>query len=117
MRDRPLLRFATVFINQPGSRAPREPDIRPTRCRVACFKRRTDHARRDKLVESASTNPPTIYGFGHEGYYRNVLGALRGGVRPDIDGREGRKSLELVLGIYASARTGRDVPLPLRDRF
>ena len=71
----------------------------------------------DKLVESASTNPPTVYGFGHEGYYRNVLGALRGSARPDIDGREGRKSLELVLGIYASARTGRDVPLPLRDRF
>jgi UDP-N-acetyl-2-amino-2-deoxyglucuronate dehydrogenase len=71
----------------------------------------------DKLVETASTNPPTVYGFGHEGYYRNVLAVLRGGARPDTDGREGRKSLELILGIYASARTGRDVPLPLRDRY
>ncbi len=71
----------------------------------------------DKLVETASTNPPTVYGFGHEGYYRNVLSALRGEARPDTDGREGRKSLELILGIYESARTGRDVPLPLRDRF
>ena len=32
----------------------------------------------DKLVDSASTNPPNVYGFGHEGYYRNVLAVLRG---------------------------------------
>jgi UDP-N-acetyl-2-amino-2-deoxyglucuronate dehydrogenase len=71
----------------------------------------------DKLVESAATSPPSVYGFGHEGFYRNVLEALRGAARPDTDGREGRKSLELILGIYESARTGRDVPLPLRDRY
>jgi UDP-N-acetyl-2-amino-2-deoxyglucuronate dehydrogenase len=35
---------------------------------------------------------------------------------PDTDGRSGRKSLELILGIYESARTGRDVPLPLPVR-
>jgi UDP-N-acetyl-2-amino-2-deoxyglucuronate dehydrogenase len=68
----------------------------------------------DKLVEQASTNPPTVYGFGHEAYYRNVLAVLRGEARPDTDGRAGRKSLELILAIYESARTGRDVPLPLR---
>ena len=31
----------------------------------------------DKLVESSNTAPPTVYGFGHEGYYRNVLAVLR----------------------------------------
>jgi UDP-N-acetyl-2-amino-2-deoxyglucuronate dehydrogenase len=67
----------------------------------------------DKLVESASTNPPTVYGFGHEGYYRNVLAVLRGQAKAETDGRAGRKSLELILGIYESAKTGRDVPLPL----
>jgi UDP-N-acetyl-2-amino-2-deoxyglucuronate dehydrogenase len=68
----------------------------------------------DKLVEQANTNPPTVYGFGHEGYYRNVVSVLRGQAMPDTDGRAGRKSLELILGIYESAKTGRDVPLPLR---
>jgi UDP-N-acetyl-2-amino-2-deoxyglucuronate dehydrogenase len=67
----------------------------------------------DKLVESASTNPPNVYGFGHEGYYRNVVAVLRGEARADTDGRAGRKSLELILGIYESARTGREVPIPL----
>lgn len=68
----------------------------------------------DKLVEQANTNPPSVYGFGHEGYYRNVVSVLRGKARPDTDGRAGRKSLELILGIYESAKTGHDVPLPLR---
>ena len=68
----------------------------------------------DKLVEGASTNPPNVYGYGHEGYYRNVLAALRGQANPGTDGRAGRKSLELILGIYESAKTGREVPLPLR---
>ena len=68
----------------------------------------------DKLVEQANTSPPTVYGFGHEAYYRNVLAVLRGAARPDTDGRAGRKSLEVILGIYESARTGREVPLPLR---
>lgn len=68
----------------------------------------------DKLVDAANTNPPSVYGFGHEPYYRNVLKVLRGEAQPDTDGRAGRKSLELILGIYESAKTGREVPLPLR---
>jgi UDP-N-acetyl-2-amino-2-deoxyglucuronate dehydrogenase len=68
----------------------------------------------DKLIEQAATNPTSVYGFGHEGYYRNVVPVLRGTAQPDTDGRAGRTSLELILGIYESAKTGRDVPLPLR---
>jgi UDP-N-acetyl-2-amino-2-deoxyglucuronate dehydrogenase len=73
----------------------------------------SDYDDDDKLVESASTNPPTVYGFGHEGYYRNVVAVLRGRAKAETDGRAGRKSLELILGIYESAKTGRDVPIPL----
>jgi len=68
----------------------------------------------DDLVAQAATNPASVYGFGHAGYYRNVLAVLRGEAAPETDGRAGRKSLELILGIYESARTGRDVPLPLK---
>ncbi len=68
----------------------------------------------DDLVEQVNTDPPSVYGFGHEPYYRNVLKVLRGEAVPDTDGRGGRKSLELILGIYESAKTGREVPLPLR---
>jgi UDP-N-acetyl-2-amino-2-deoxyglucuronate dehydrogenase len=71
----------------------------------------------DKLVDTANTAPPTVYGFGHEGYYRNLLPVLRGTAKADTDGRAGRKSLELILGIYESAKTGREVPIPLRTRL
>jgi UDP-N-acetyl-2-amino-2-deoxyglucuronate dehydrogenase len=72
----------------------------------------------DKLVESGvvNTNPPSVYGYGHEAYYHNVLSVLRGEARPETDGRAGRKSLEIILGIYESARTGCSVPIPLRSR-
>jgi UDP-N-acetyl-2-amino-2-deoxyglucuronate dehydrogenase len=68
----------------------------------------------DAEVARVNTDPPSVYGFGHEPYYRNVLRVLRGEAVPDTDGRGGRKSLELILGIYESAKTGREVPLPLR---
>ncbi|WKW12541.1 Gfo/Idh/MocA family oxidoreductase [Pseudogemmatithrix spongiicola] len=68
----------------------------------------------DADVERVNTDPPSVYGFGHEPYYRNVLRVIRGEAVPDTDGRGGRKSLELILGIYESAKTGREVPLPLR---
>jgi UDP-N-acetyl-2-amino-2-deoxyglucuronate dehydrogenase len=70
----------------------------------------------DKLIEQANYTPPNVYGHGHEGYYRNVVAVLRGEAQADTDGRAGRKSLELILGIYESARTGHEVPLPLRTR-
>ena len=68
----------------------------------------------DQLIEQANTAPLSVYGFGHEGYYRNVLSTLRGSTRPETDGRGGRKSLELILGIYESARTGQEVAFPLK---
>lgn len=70
----------------------------------------------DKRIEQAATSPPNVYGFGHEAFYRNVLAVLRGEARPDTDGRSGRKSLEIILGVYESAKTGREVPLPLRGK-
>jgi UDP-N-acetyl-2-amino-2-deoxyglucuronate dehydrogenase len=71
----------------------------------------------DKLVEAANTAPPSVYGFGHQPYYQNVLAVIQGRAKPDTDGRAGRKSLELILGIYESAKTGREVPIPMRTRL
>jgi UDP-N-acetyl-2-amino-2-deoxyglucuronate dehydrogenase len=43
-----------------------------------------------------------------------VVSVLRGEASANTDGREGRKSLELILGIYESARSEREIALPLR---
>jgi len=41
------------------------------------------------------------------------VAALKTGRAPMVDGREGRKAVELILAIYRSARTGKTVRLPL----
>jgi UDP-N-acetyl-2-amino-2-deoxyglucuronate dehydrogenase len=67
----------------------------------------------DKIVFESNYNPPSVYGFGHYGYYKNVVDVLEGQKDPDTDGRAGRKSLELILGIYKSSQTGKKIALPL----
>ncbi|HJS46791.1 MAG TPA: Gfo/Idh/MocA family oxidoreductase [Gemmatimonadales bacterium] len=67
----------------------------------------------DARVEQANYETESVYGYGHAGYYDNVLATLGGEAEPDTDGREGLKSLELLVGIYLSARDGRPVGLPL----
>jgi UDP-N-acetyl-2-amino-2-deoxyglucuronate dehydrogenase len=69
---------------------------------------------REAEALKAAPNPLSVYGSGHRAYYENVVRVLLGEEAPGTDGREGRKSLELLLGIYESARTGREVALPLR---
>lgn len=50
---------------------------------------------------------------GHALYYENVIQALRGSAAPETDGREGLKSLELLIAAYTSSRNGVRVGLPL----
>jgi UDP-N-acetyl-2-amino-2-deoxyglucuronate dehydrogenase len=67
----------------------------------------------DKLIENAATNPTSVYGFGHQGFLQNVVDSLSGKATPNTDGRSGRKSLELILAMYESAKTGKKIALPL----
>jgi UDP-N-acetyl-2-amino-2-deoxyglucuronate dehydrogenase len=67
----------------------------------------------DELVKAASYETTSVYGFGHPLYYDNVVKVLRGEADPETDGREGLRSLELLIASYLSARDGRRVALPL----
>ncbi|MCS0582718.1 Gfo/Idh/MocA family oxidoreductase [Massilia pinisoli] len=67
----------------------------------------------DALVANASYQTTSVYGFGHPLYYDNVIRVLRGEAEPETDGREGLKSLEVLVAAYMSARDGRRVALPL----
>jgi len=67
----------------------------------------------DAQIADASYATTSIYGFGHPLYYRNVIDALRGDAEAETDGREGLKSLELLIALYLSARDGKRVNLPL----
>jgi UDP-N-acetyl-2-amino-2-deoxyglucuronate dehydrogenase len=67
----------------------------------------------DEQVRDATYQTTSVYGHGHPLYYDNVISSLRGEARPETDGREGLRSLELLIGIYLSARDGKPVGLPL----
>ena len=54
----------------------------------------------DDEIEKYNTNPTSVYGFGHSGYYRNVIDNLQGGTVQISNGPEGRKSLNLLEQIY-----------------
>jgi UDP-N-acetyl-2-amino-2-deoxyglucuronate dehydrogenase len=67
----------------------------------------------DELVRTANYETTSVYGFGHPIYYENVIKTLRGEAEPETDGREGLRSLELLVAAYLSARDGKQVSLPL----
>jgi len=67
----------------------------------------------DKNVANANYETTSVYGFGHPLYYKNVIEVLRGEDEPETDGREGLKSLELLIAAYLSARDGKTISLPL----
>ena len=68
----------------------------------------------DSKIKEANYETTSVYGFGHPLYYDNVINVLNGKEEPQTDGREGLKSLEILIATYLSARDGKRVSLPLR---
>jgi UDP-N-acetyl-2-amino-2-deoxyglucuronate dehydrogenase len=60
-----------------------------------------------------AADPKAIGHHGHMHQFQDVLNAIKKGTKPLIDGPEGRRSVEIILGIYKAAETGRAVELPL----
>lgn len=67
----------------------------------------------DAEVGNSSYQTTSVYGLGHPLYYDNVIKTLRGEAEPETDGREGLKTLELLIAMYLSSRDGKRVALPL----
>ncbi len=81
-------------------------------------KDRRDVTIRRKMRQRTSTgggaSDPSAIGYhGHLRQFQDCLQAIKQGRPPAIDGREGRRSVEIILGIYKAAESGRPVPLPL----
>ena len=72
-----------------------------------------DRRPEDEGIAQANYQTTSVYGFGHPLYYDNVIQTLRGEAQAETDGREGLRSLEMLIASYLSARDGRRVALPL----
>jgi UDP-N-acetyl-2-amino-2-deoxyglucuronate dehydrogenase len=66
------------------------------------------------VMDKFSVNPPNVYGFGHQAYYEHMVQVLGQGSKPLVDGHQGRQSLELIMALYESIASGKEVSLPLQ---
>ena len=83
-------------------------------------KLRSDVAVHRQMSSSKSTgggaaDPSAIGHHGHMLQIQDFVDAIRKDRAPAVDGPEGRKSIEIILAIYQSAKTGKRVMLPLKN--
>ncbi len=83
-------------------------------------KNRRDAAVLKRMQEAKSTgggasDPSAIGHHGHAAQFRDVLKAIKNKTKPAIDGVEGRRAVEIILGIYKAAETGKSIQLPLKS--
>jgi UDP-N-acetyl-2-amino-2-deoxyglucuronate dehydrogenase len=64
-----------------------------------------------EILMSQRLDPPSVYGYSHFQVIEDFARAIIDRREPQTPGREARKSLAIVLAIYESARTGREVRL------
>jgi UDP-N-acetyl-2-amino-2-deoxyglucuronate dehydrogenase len=67
-------------------------------------------------VSSGASDPRGINHAGHRDQLADFLQAIDEGRPPLVDGREGRKSVEIIRAIYESSKSGMAVRLPIEDR-
>jgi predicted dehydrogenase len=66
-----------------------------------------------KSGSGGAADPKAISHVGHRKQFEDFIHALDTGGKPLVDGPEGRKSVEIILAVYKSAKTGKKVKLPL----
>ncbi len=66
----------------------------------------------DDNIDKVSYETTSLYGFGHPLYYKNVIDVLQGKAEPETDGKEGLKSLEILIAAYLSAKQNKTISLP-----
>jgi predicted dehydrogenase len=64
-----------------------------------------------EILMSEAVDPPSVYGYSHREQIADLLDAIAEQRSPATPGSEARRSVELVLAIYQSAREGREVHL------
>jgi UDP-N-acetyl-2-amino-2-deoxyglucuronate dehydrogenase len=62
-------------------------------------------------ASGGAADPKSISHEGHRRQLADFVAAVRGGRLPRVDGREGKRSVELICAIYESNRTGKLVEL------
>lgn len=68
-----------------------------------------------EILSEFSEEHKNVYGFGHGLLYKDVIDSINENREPYVDGEAGRRALELVLGIYKSAKERKPIKFPLEN--
>ena len=74
-----------------------------------------DEMKKHKSSGGGASDPSAIGHHGHAKQFHDMLEAIRKNRPPSIDGHEGRRSVEIILGVYKAAESGKPVSLPLKS--
>ncbi len=81
---------------------------------VKDFVRQTEtEAQAAPAATQGASDPRAISASGHVAHYTDLIDAIRTGRDTFMNGQEARAALELVVGVYKSARTGQRVAFPV----
>jgi len=68
----------------------------------------------EEAINKYRTAPPSVYGFGHQQYLKDVIEVIINNKPAFVDGQAGRNALNLTHAIYKSIETGQEIFL--RDK-
>jgi UDP-N-acetyl-2-amino-2-deoxyglucuronate dehydrogenase len=71
--------------------------------------------RQHKSTGGGASDPAAIGHHGHAMQFREFVEAVKKNRPPAIDGHQGRRSVEIILGVYKAAEAGKTVSLPLKS--
>jgi len=74
-----------------------------------------DQMREHKSTGGGASDPAAIGHHGHTMQFRDFVEAVKKNRPPAVDGHDGRRSVEIILGVYKAAETGTTVKLPLKS--
>lgn len=63
---------------------------------------------------STASDPAAVSLGGHAAHIRDLIDAIHMGREPFMNGQEARNALELIIGVYRSARSGERIHFPLK---
>lgn len=67
----------------------------------------------EEVLKNQDKDPDTVYGYGHIPLIGDMIRAIKENREPLVNGEEGKKAVEIVLGIYKSVRTKAPVYFPI----
>jgi UDP-N-acetyl-2-amino-2-deoxyglucuronate dehydrogenase len=74
-----------------------------------------EEMKKHRSTGGGASDPAAIGHHGHAIQFRDFVEAVKKNRPPAVDGHEGRRSVEIILGVYKAAETGKVVKLPLKS--